>query len=950
VGGRLHGTLARQAQLLAAGGVRSPAGDGRIALPTADSRFRHPIGRLRPARAAGTRPSRRLTKWWPPVLGAAWVALLLAPLLVPGRILANRDILLFHLPLRACLRALAARATLPVWNPWLNGGQPLLSNPSYAAFYPPTWLTLPLPPQYALTVVALLHAAIAFAGAWRLARHLGAGRGAAALAAVAYTGCGALLSLLNAYTLFCSMAWFPWVLAFGDAALRCPAGPARAWLKPALLAAMALGLQLLNGEPSTVMVSGLGLLALAVAALVEQPAGAARRLWRVLVPPLAAVAIAAVQLVPTAGRLAVTSRSGGLSTAEATKWSAPPERLVELALPRFFGDPTRQAQGLYFGHGVDDMDYPYVVSIYPGLLITLLAAAAMTLWPVPRRAAWIACAFTGAFLALGRHNPLYEPLRHLLPPLAVQRYPERFGVLAIAPLAFAAALGWQHLLDRRRAGGAAAADLPLALALLVLAFAAALTGVLYAAPAVGLVFLRDHGLAGASVNALARALVFLRHEGWAAIATAAAVAALLALCRWRRPHPALLSALAVALAGADLWHYGHGLVRTVPEAEIRSPPPWLAELVSPPGARLFVETTSDEREILLAGGDVDQALARASLARLTPYSAAIWQVPYAANYDYDRMLTHWGEVTLRVLHAELAQKPEMAVRLLGAWGVAGMLLRASTAAGQPEVETPPQPAVVGAAANVVPRRAVRNRFSLPIYRFVPRVSFHPTYASALYLARAQGYALDRHEHCVRAAPPPTPPAAPTSPTSPAPAATMSYPAPPKVLTFEPGAGRLALRYRAPQGGFFVAAMTFDDGWRAEVDGARRTVYATAAGQLGVELPPGEHGMVLAYRDPLLAAGAAVSLAALAAWAMLVVFAAGPLKRTTAAVAGPPGTGGGASPALPASCASPASSASSALPASYAPPAPSASPAPALPATSALPAGSAPAAGRSGGAA
>jgi hypothetical protein len=800
--------------------------------------------------ATDARPQGR-GRWWPPLLGTAWVALLLAPLLVPGRILANRDILLFHLPLRVCLRTLAARGALPVWNPWLNGGQPLLSNPSYAAFYPPTWLTLPLPPAYALTVVALLHGAIAFAGAWRLVRHLGAGRGAAALAAVGYTGCGALLSLLNSYTLFCSMAWFPWVLVFGDAALRRSAGPAGAWLRPALFAAMALALQLLNGEPSTVMVSGLGLLALAVAALVEEPATAARRLWRVLVPPLAAAALAAVQLLPTAGRLAVTSRSGGLSQAEATKWSAPPERLVELALPRFFGDPTRQAQGLFFGHGVDDMDYPYVVSIYPGLLISLLAAAALALWPVPRRAAWIACAAGGAFLALGRHNPLYEPLRHLLPPLAVQRYPERFGILAIAPLAIVAALGWQHLLDRRRAAhGTAAADLPLALALTVLAFAGALTAMLYAAPALGVVFLRDHGLAGAGVKALANALVFLRHEGWAAIATAAAVATLLGLCRWRRPPPALLSALAVALVGLDLWHYGHSLVRTVPAAEIAAAPPWLAELVSPPGARLFVETTSEEREILLAGGDVDQALARASLARLTPYSAALWQVPYAANYDYDRMLTHWGDVTLRVLHAELSQKPDMAIRLLGAWGVAGMLLRASTAAGQPEEAAASQPTVVGAAAVVVPRRAVRNPFTLPIYRFVPRVSFHPTYGSALYLARAQGYGLARHEHCVRAAAPP---------------ATASYPTPPQVLAFEPGAGRLALRYRAPQGGFFVAAMTFDDGWQATVDGARHTVYATAAGQLGVELPPGEHRMVLAYRDRLLAAGATISLLAIASW-------------------------------------------------------------------------------------
>jgi hypothetical protein len=41
------------------------------------------------------------------------------------------------------------------------------------------------------------------------------------------------------------------------------------------------------------------------------------------------------------------------------------------------------------------------------------------------------------------------------------------------------------------------------------------------------------------------------------------------------------------------------------------------------------------------------------------------------------------------------------------------------------------------------------------------------------------------------------------------------------------------------------------------------VRPTAACQLGVELPPGEHRLDLRYRDPWMPAGAALSLAALA---------------------------------------------------------------------------------------
>jgi hypothetical protein len=822
-------------------------------------------------------PGARSAWWRPALLGGAWLAVLFGRLLPAGRALANRDILLFHLPLRTCFRNLAAAGVLPVWNPWLNGGQPILSNPSYSSFYPPTWLALPLPPAYALSVLAILHAAIAFAGAWRLARRLGAERGAAALAAVGYTGSGALLSLLDAYTLFCSMAWFPWVLAFGDAALRAPAGSA--WRRPALLAGLALAMQLLNGEPSTVMVSGLGLLALAASAIrparralgpaapavLSQPAptrgdrtgtpSPSRRqalvpVWRVLVPPLAAAALAAVQLVPTAGRLAGSVRSQGLAPEEATLWSSPPERLVELVFPRFFGDPARQGQGLFFGRGLHDLDYPYVVSIYPGLLVTLLGVAALCLWRIPRRGAWVLCLAGGVFLALGRHNPLYDPLRRLLPPLAAMRYPERFILLAVAPLAFAAALGWQRLLDERRAGRVQAADLPLALGLVVLGTAGLLTGLLYLAPGSAWSLLAEHAPLPVTVQALARDLAFLRREAWAAVATAAATAALLALCRWRRPRAGLLSTLAVTLLAGDLWHYGGGLVRTVPAAEVRQAPALLRQL-APPGSRLFVQTVPEERQLRLARGDADLALTRALLARLLPYSAALWQVPYALNEDFDRMLTRWGSTTLQVLHTDLRQQPELALRLLGAWGVGGMLLRDSTAAGRPEEAAPRQPP---AFPVVVPRRSLWNPFRMAFYRFVPRVSFHPSQGSALYVARSQGFAVDRHEHCVRAEAPP---------------ATVTYPAPPLLLAFRDQAGRIELRYRAAAGGFFVVATTFDDGWRAFVDGAERRVYLTAAGQLGVALPPGEHRLEVAYRERLLPVGAAVSLAALLAAAWLL---------------------------------------------------------------------------------
>jgi hypothetical protein len=793
----------------------------------------------------------------PALLGTGWLLSFFRPLLSPGRVLANRDIPLFHLPLRTAFRRLAGSG-LPVWNPWLHGGQPILSNPSYAAFYPPSWLALVVPPAYALSLLAVFHAALAFAGAWVLARRLGAGRGAAALAALGYTGSGATLSLLNAFTLFCSMAWFPWVLAAGDAALRAgpgsgPRGGVRSrfpdWLRPALLGGCALGLQLLNGEPVTVVVSGLGLLALGASAL-RTP----RAVPRLLVPVAVAVAFAAVQLVPTWGRLHDSPRAGGLDARQAGTWSAPPERLVELVFPRFFGDPAQPVEGRFFGWNLHDRDYPYVASLYPGLLLTVLGIAALTLWPIPRRAAWALGVLGGGFLALGRHNPLYEGLRRSVPFLGMLRFPEKFAILTVASLAFAGALGWQRLAAERAAGRRAAADFPLALSLVLLATAFSLTGVLYNQPRAALWFIRRHGGPALTEADALGGLAYLRGEAWAAVLTAAAVALLFALCRARRPSARALTGMAVALLAADLWHYGHGLVVTLPAAAYSDPPP-LAKIV-PPGSRLYVQPAPDGQPDLIlrsrdgnGQGEDDARLApvRGVVARLEPYSGSLWGIPYALNEDFDLMLTGWGRVPMTIITEEWKQ-PDLALayRFLGAWNVGAMLLR----------ETPAQwAAAVARDRTALPVRPIPNPYRLPRYRFVPKVGYQDSFGSALYLSRQEGYEVQRHEHAVREGEAP---------------GEVGYPVPPQPLQLVDEGGRIRLRYRAPAKAFFVVATTWDDGWRASVDGAPVRCYLTGLCQIGVELPAGEHALLLEYRDPLVGIGAAVSLLTLGVGAMVFV--------------------------------------------------------------------------------
>ncbi|HEY4563810.1 MAG TPA: hypothetical protein VIJ36_12575, partial [Thermoanaerobaculia bacterium] len=652
-------------------------------------------------------------------------------------------------------------------------------------------------PTRTLTLLMVLHGALAFAGAWRLARHFGCSRGVAALAAVAYSGSGPYLSMLSAFTLYLSLAWLPWVLLWGDRALR-PV-PGEPWWRPGLLAGGAMGLQLLNGEPSTVVMSGLGLLCLAAGAVARRPAAA----LRLAVPFLFALALSAVQVLPTLGRLADSPRKG-LTAAHAAIWSMPPQRLIEVFVPRFFGDPVRFLEGNYFGWDLEDRQYPYVESIYPGLLLAVLGSAALLRSGIPRRSAWGLALLVGCVLSFGRYNPAY-PLLRKIPVLSILRFPEKFVILAVLSLAIAGILGWQRLLDEREAGRSSAADLPLAVAAVVLALVLALTAFLYLAPGAAVWVMARHLPPALRLTAQESALPFARGQGWAAAGTAGAVVLLLALCRWRRPSRRLLEGAALLLVAADLWHYVHRLPLAIPASHYRRPPPLAAALL-PARDRIFVQIVDTEQgEKLRRIGDPESLIARTSLARLDSYSGLLWHIAYAFEPDFDFMLTGWGRKGDDLLATE-APSRERTYRYLGVWNVGTILLH--------EEGQGPEPVKDPLTMHI---RLSRNPYVLSRFRFVPEATFQPSYAAALSAARGEAWRVARHEQLVRAGRPPE---------------SVTFKSRPSLLGLTDEGGRIQLDYAATDGALWIAAMTFDRGWLASVDGRPVPVFPTAACQVG----------------------------------------------------------------------------------------------------------------------
>ena len=779
--------------------------------------------------------------------GLAAVVLVLSygPLLVPGQALAARDIPFLHLPLRGEFRALAAHG-LPRWNPLLHGGDAILSNPHYSAFYPATWLLLPLEPTNAIRWLILLHAVLALFGAYRLLRRLGCRGVAAGFGAVAYAGGGTFVGLAGTLLMFTGMAWLPWLLAWGEDLLALPAdASAHERVLATGRLALGFGLQMLNGDPAAVLTTGALLLLRAL--LGDRAAeGAVRRrqaLLRLGQATALALLLAAVQVVPTAARLSESVRGGGLGAAQAASWSTHPARLVDMVFPRFFGDPSRDEEGLYFGWDLNDKQYPFLISIAPGLPVLVLALAALMGAGIPHRRVWASALGLGLLLGVGRFDPLWPALRAVVPGLSMVRYPEKFLLLATTCLAIAGAFGLERLLAERETG----AGTTRRRALVVLsAIAAAGLGValwLGLAQSSAEAFVRRHAGGPISPGGIVAGLAYLRREAWIAFALALAVGLWLGLLGSRRARSAaVLGGLGILLLLAEQVHEGRGLLPVLPRAELLAAPRLVQQLEADlgPGERVATDIPFTTGSAFgLRVGRLGFYQMRGRLERLEPYSGNLWGLPYALHEDFDLMLGGWGRLALANLH-QTWEEPAAARRYLAAWGVGALVRLRSASELVAEIragEKAPQPARFEPIA------------ALPLLRTVGRATFHPDAAAAVAAARAAGWNVGEVERCI-------------APERAAAEPLVEYAAGAVVVASDPERpDRRRITVDSPGTALVVWATTYDSGWTARADGAPLVLWPTAAGEMAFEVPAGRHQVELSYRDPWVAVGGAASAVA-----------------------------------------------------------------------------------------
>jgi hypothetical protein len=397
-----------------------------------------------------------------PNVAAALVSLVLAaimvgPGLVPGRVLSSSDIWWpttpwaadlppgFDRPANPDLQD-AARAfqplreevkhqlpDVPLWDPWIASGRPLLADGQSAVFSVFTLPAYVMPLQDSLAWTALLTLWAATFGMYLLARALGM-RFAGALMAGVVFGLNLWLVAWVSYPHSGVWALLPWVLWGTERLVRRPSATATGVL------AFAVGAQFLAGHPESsfhVVLAAVAFFVLRLGLLLrrEPEARLRPRVLAMVAALVAGTALAAMLLVPFAELLLHSSdlhaRSGtGVDV------HVDPQFLLGFFLFDYWGRATNTA-----------LTPPFLFSRawYVGALPLMLAAAALVIRP---RADEVSIAAGGGFLiAVIFGVPPFGTVASRIPPFNLG-HNDRLIVVVLACLALLAGFGLDKLCAR----------------------------------------------------------------------------------------------------------------------------------------------------------------------------------------------------------------------------------------------------------------------------------------------------------------------------------------------------------------------------------------------------------------------------------------------------------------------------------------------------------------------
>jgi hypothetical protein len=440
------------------------------------------------------------------------------------------------------------------WNRHVYSGVPFFAGWQAALLYPPNIIYLVLPLKAAINVDL---ATSTFLAGWfttLLARKYSFHPVASLLA-------GAIVSLGGAFfphvyaghlATVAAMAWTPLILLAVDDVLDSPTP------RGVMLGSFAIAMQVFAGHPQTTFFTAVAAIIYGVIRLVKAPTRIPA-LSALAIMALAAILLAAAQIVPGLQVSTEGTRAEHTTRLFAAMFSFPPENLATLVAPNLLGDMTRLP---YWGRW-----YYWEANLFIGGAAFLLAIIGLRHGAPDRRRLWATMIAICIVLALGRYTPLFGALYEHIPGFGSFRAYAKFSYESTIFLALLAAAGLDSLIRAPQSGRVGVLAGVVCGALLVAAGMAARGGL--GASAIAWVCTRGASWlneAGQGLPDLVhRAQTFASLQLWTAALLMFATAGLIA---WARPCNRAAYTLA-ALAIVELGVFAHSLVVTFDPASCR---------------------------------------------------------------------------------------------------------------------------------------------------------------------------------------------------------------------------------------------------------------------------------------------------------------------------------------------------------------------------------------------
>ncbi len=350
----------------------------------------------------------------------AAVPVTLAPILyfitpiLKGHVLCPGDGILQNVPFRVAAAQMIKAGYLPLWDPYIFSGMPLLAAAQPGILYPLNWFYLIFSPAAATNFMVVSSYMVAGLGAYLYARRIGTSVSGSMLTALAWQFSGALVGQIAHINIVHNSAMLPWLLWSIEAYAQ------TAKLRRGVLIAGLLALQFFAGHQQTFAYSLILIAAYAVTMGLSHERLRQRYLSTLMFIG-AGLMLAAVQILPTFELLRNSLRA-----------TATYDFFISFSMPRRFAMTWLAPYVMGGGDGrlfaapyVGPPFYQEMIG-YVGLLALMLAIIAVLIKRDTGTKFWMITAGLGFFLALGGYAPLsfYKLIYHV-PVLNLFRVPAR---------------------------------------------------------------------------------------------------------------------------------------------------------------------------------------------------------------------------------------------------------------------------------------------------------------------------------------------------------------------------------------------------------------------------------------------------------------------------------------------------------------------------------------------